>query len=191
MGICARFLFSYAALITHESNFYIANDKHLLPPDEEFSWQGWRTLVEQLHTESIYQRINPRFIYGELRLSRLKYIVSPNGRSFLRGYMSLWHQYGTFFQENFQWLASATIYIAIVLSAMQVGLATKALANNDAFQSVSYGFAVFSILGPLAAAGLITLVFCYMFVNNLIVAMAYKKRRFHEIRASSGGHKSS
>ncbi|KAF4244033.1 hypothetical protein CNMCM8980_010369 [Aspergillus fumigatiaffinis] len=185
------FLFSYAALITHESDFYIAKDKHLLPPNEELSWQGWRTLVEQLRTESIYHRINQRFIYGELRLSRLNKIYRLSQRPFLRGYMSLWHQYGTFFQENFQWLATATIYIAIVLTAMQVGLATKALADNDAFQSASYGFAVFSVLGPLAAAGLITLVFCYMFVNNLIVAIAYKDRRLDEIRVSSGGHKSS
>lgn len=96
--------------------------------------------------------------------------------------MSHWQQYGTFFQENFRSLASATVYIAIVLGAMQVGLATKSLADNDAFQSASYGFAVFSVLGPLAAAGVIALVFCYMFVNNWIVAITYKKRRFHEVR---------
>ncbi|GIJ91396.1 hypothetical protein Asppvi_010361 [Aspergillus pseudoviridinutans] len=182
------FLFSYAALVTHESDFYIAKDKHLLPPDEEFSWQGWRTLVEQLRTDSIYHRINPRFIYGELRLSRLNKIYRLSQRPFLRSYMSHWHQYGTFFQENFQWLASGIVYIAIILSPMQVGLATKALSGNDEFHSASYGFAVFSILGPLAATGFITLVFCYMFVNNLIVAIAYKERRFHEIRVSSGGH---
>jgi hypothetical protein len=35
-----------------------------------------------------------------------------------------WQQYGTFFQENFALLASAIVYIAIVLNAMQVGLAT-------------------------------------------------------------------
>ncbi|KAF4161658.1 hypothetical protein CNMCM8927_004890 [Aspergillus lentulus] len=134
-------------VITHESDFYIAKDKHLLPPDEEFSWQGWMALVEQLRTESIYHRINPRFIYGELRLSRLNKIYRLSQRPFLRGYMSHWHQYGTFFQENFRWLASATIYIAIVLSAMQVGVATKALADNATFQLASYGFAVFAVLG--------------------------------------------
>lgn len=153
------FLFLYAALIAHESDFYIAQDEHLLP--QEASWQGWRTLVEQLRTESIYQRINPRFIYGELRLSRQNKIYCFSQRPFLRGYMSHWQQYGTFFQENFRLLASATVYIAIVLSAMQVGLATKSLADNDAFQSASYGFAVFSVLGPLAAAGFIALDFCY------------------------------
>lgn len=181
------FLFSYAALIALESDFYIAKDKHLLPQDA--SWQGWRTFVEQLRTESIYQRINPRFIYGELRLSRLNKIYRFQ-RPFLRGYMSHYRQYGTFFQENFRSLASATVYIAIVLGAMQVGLATKSLADNDAFQSASYGFVVFSVLGPLAAAGFIALVFCYKFVNNWMVAITYKKRRFHEVGVTCGEWKS-
>jgi hypothetical protein len=105
-------------------------------------------------------KIDPRFIYGELRLSRLNKIYFLSQRPLLRGYMSHWHQYGTFFQDNFSWLASATVYIAIVLTAMQVGLATKSLADNDAFQS--YGFTVFSILGPLAAACFIFLAFCYV-----------------------------
>jgi hypothetical protein len=44
---------------------------------------------------------------------------------------------------------------------MQVGLATKSLADNDAFQSASYGFTVFSILGPLPAA-------CFIFLGVLL-----------------------
>lgn len=99
--------------------------------------------------------------------------------------MSHWQQYGAFFQNNFAWLASATIYIAIVLTAIQVGLATKTLADNDAFQSASYGFTVFSILGPLAAAGLIVLVFCYMFIDNWTATVAYRKRRQRHIDSSS------
>ncbi|OIW22655.1 hypothetical protein CONLIGDRAFT_545556, partial [Coniochaeta ligniaria NRRL 30616] len=63
------FLFSYVALISHESDFSFAKDKHLLPP--EVTWQAWRHLVEQLDTEPIYSRVDARFHYGELRLSRL------------------------------------------------------------------------------------------------------------------------
>jgi hypothetical protein len=68
---------------------------------------------------------------------------------------------------------------------MQVGRATKSLADNDAFQSASYGFTVFSILGPLLIAGLIVLVFCFTFVNNWILAANYKKRRFNIIQTRS------
>ncbi|PGH33835.1 hypothetical protein GX50_03314 [[Emmonsia] crescens] len=181
------FLYSYAALISHESDFYIAKDKRLLPAEEEgLTWQGWRTFVEQLDTAHIYPNIIPRFIYGELRLSRLNKIYRFTQYPFLGGYTRHWHEYKTFFRDNFTWLASATVYVAIVLTAMQVGLETKALTGNAAFQSASYGFTVFSILGPLAATGSIFLAFFYLFVNNLVVALAYEKKRFHHIAVSSG-----
>jgi hypothetical protein len=176
------FLFSYTALISHESDFRIAKDKYLLPLEVE--WPAWRMFVEQLDTENIYPRIDPRFYHGELRLSRLNkiYMLSQTP---LRRYMSRWNQYGTFFRDNFAWLASATVYIAIVLTAMQVGLATESLANNNAFKSASYGFTVFSILGPLIAASLITLAFCYMFIDNWVKAVNCRKRRLAEISANS------
>lgn len=181
------FLFSYAALISHESDFYIAKDKHLLPAEKGLTWQRWRTFVEQLDTAHTYQNVNSRFVYGELRLSRLNKIYRFTQRRFLRGYTAHWHEYGTFFRDNFTWLASATVYVAIVLTAMQVGLGTNALADNNAFQSASYGFTVFSILSPLAAAGFIVLTFCYSFVNSLIVSIAYRKKRFRHFEASSTG----
>lgn len=76
----------------------------------EVKWPVWRTFVKQLNMKHIYQKIDARFIYGELRLSRLIKIYRRSQRSFLRDYMSHWHQYGTFFQGNFAWLASATVY---------------------------------------------------------------------------------
>ncbi|KAH8768403.1 hypothetical protein F5883DRAFT_554515 [Diaporthe sp. PMI_573] len=66
------FLFSYAALISHESDFLVAKDKHLLP--REVNWSGWRAFVEELDTEHIYPDVDPRFYYGELRLGRLNKI---------------------------------------------------------------------------------------------------------------------
>lgn len=173
------FLFSYVALIRHESDLLMAKEKYLVPKDVE--WPGWVTFVEQLDTEYIYPKIDPRFIYGELRLSRLNKIYFLSQRPFLRGYMSQWHQYGSFFHDNFAWLASAIVYIAVVLAAMQVGLGTQYLANNDAFQSVSYGLTILSILGPLVVVGLLLLVFCYAFVKNWIMTIVYKEKRFYDI----------
>ena len=155
------FLFSYAALITHETDFLIAKEKLLLLA--EVSWYAWRTLVCQLDTEHIYPRIERRFIYGELRLSRLNKIYFLSQKP-MRRYVARWQRYSTFF--NFAWLASATVYLAVVLTAMQVGLATDALAGNAAFQSASYGFTLLSILGPLVAAGLIITAFSYLLVTN-------------------------
>jgi len=175
------FLFSYVALITHESDFYIAKEKHLLPT--EVKWSAWKKFAEQIiHDEAIYQNIDKRFIYGELRLSRLNKIYGLLKRKGLRGYMSQWHQYSSFFRDNFAWLAASIVYVAIVLTAMQVGLATHSLSGNNAFQAASYGFTVFSILGPLAAGGLIVCVSCYMIVYNWIVSSSYAKRRFYAIQ---------
>ncbi|KAJ6439026.1 subtilisin-like serine protease [Purpureocillium lavendulum] len=160
------FLFSYAALISYESDFHIATAKQLLP--------AGRDLVEQLDTEHIYLHIDRRFHHGELRLSRLNKIYFLQNP--LRGYAPAWDRYSAFFRDYFAWLASVAIYIAIVLAAMQVGLATE-LGHNDAFQSAAYGFTVFSIVGPLAIVFLIVLAFCVAFTYNWIKAIDYRKRR--------------
>lgn len=39
-------LFSYAALIVHESDFHIARENHLLP--QEVQWQAWRTAIREV-----------------------------------------------------------------------------------------------------------------------------------------------
>lgn len=175
------FLFSYAALITHESDFQIAKEKHLLP--EHVTWSTWRTLVEQLDTKNIYDKIDERFKYGELRLSRLNKIYRiTRWPLLLSPYMTHWHQYGSFFRDNFTWLASTTVYIVVVLTAMQVGLAVDQLKNNMSFQSASYGFTVFSILGPLVAAVLIIVAFLVLFVFNWVGTSRFWKKRSSSVQ---------
>ncbi|KAI1363905.1 hypothetical protein F5Y08DRAFT_308401 [Xylaria arbuscula] len=178
------FLFSYAALITHENDLLIAKEKRLIP--SEVKWQDWRKFVEELDTENIYSRINIRFIYGELRLGRLNKIYYSQ-RPFLCGYVSRWNQYKSFFHDNFTWLASTTVYIVVVLTALQVGLATNSLGNNAAFQSASYGFTILSILGPLIASGIILVLFIHIFLSNWHQTVKYRNQRLHSIGISSGG----
>ncbi|KAI9369760.1 hypothetical protein BJX61DRAFT_549349 [Aspergillus egyptiacus] len=172
------FLFSYASLLSHESDFLIARDKHLLPI--EVKWPAWRVLVEQLDTQHIYPYIDNRFFYGELRLSRLNKIYALF-QTPLRGYMARWNQYHVFLRDHFTWLASGALYIALVLNAMQVGLATDALGTSKAFNSASYGFTVFSILGPIVTAALILLQFCGIFLWNWSKAHRWKKMRSAEL----------
>ncbi|KAM0539434.1 hypothetical protein ACHAO7_012182, partial [Fusarium culmorum] len=155
--VALGFLYSYASLIRHESDFLLAKDRYLLP-NCGITWFDWIAFVKQLDTEHIYPDINPRFHHKELRLSRLNYIyyltqLSP------AGFVRRWDRYSTFFHMNLGWLAATTVYMVVVLTAMQVGLATEALAKNSAFQSASYGFTVFSILGPLVCAALIVVAF--------------------------------
>ncbi|KAM3563046.1 hypothetical protein ARSEF4850_002513 [Beauveria asiatica] len=73
-GLPHGFLCSYAALLSHESDFRIAKDKYLVPPDVR--WPAWRILVQQLDMERIYPNVDRRFIHGELRVSRLNKIYA-------------------------------------------------------------------------------------------------------------------
>ena len=159
------FLFSYTALIAHESDFHIAKEKHLLP--EEVTWDGWTTFVKELDPENIYDKIDKRFKYGEFRLSRLNEIYRlTRWPLFLKPYVTSWHEYHSFFGAHFTWLASATVYVVVVLTAMQVGLATDALKEDRSFQSSSYGFTIFAILGPVVTVVLILLAFLVLFSYN-------------------------
>ncbi|KAH8652846.1 hypothetical protein BGZ61DRAFT_500805 [Ilyonectria robusta] len=92
------FLFSYAALISHESDFRIAKENRLLPP--EISWPGWRIFVEQLDTEFICPHIDPRFHHGELRLNRLSKIYCLR-QNLLRGCLPHWNRYSDFVHDKF------------------------------------------------------------------------------------------
>lgn len=173
--IALGFLYSYAALLRHESDFLLAKDRYLLP-NTEISWFDWIAFVKELNTEHIYADINPRFHHKELRLSRLNHIYfftqfSPGG------FVRRWDRYSTFFHANLGWLTATTVYIVVVLTSMQVGLATEVLGENRSFQAASYGFTVFSILGPLICVGLIVIVFAIMLVFDGLHTLAQLRAR--------------
>lgn len=174
---------SYAALVSRESDFFIAQEAHLL--SHKIPWQAWKTFVQELLThEPNYDHIDQRYIYGELRLNRLNMIYRLTGRS-LRGYMPEYSQYSSFFQENFTWLASLLAYVVVVLTAMQVGLATSELEKNEAFQAACYGFTVLAIVGSLALVIGIFCVFLFLFVFNWIRTMKYVKKKQIEVVSRS------
>lgn len=92
--------------------------------------------------------------------------------------MSHWNQYGSFLRDDFAVLASSTVYSAVGLTAMQVGLATEKLQNNKALLLASYGFTVFSIIGPLVVTGMVILAVCYMFFECNITLSRVEIKQF-------------
>lgn len=102
-----------------------------------------------------------------LRLSRINIIHRfarlPSFDPHLRG----WRNYGSLFRDNLAWMATATIFTALVLAAMQVGLATERLQGNADFQQASYGFTVFALLAPLCTFGLVVLGALFSLVKGL------------------------
>jgi hypothetical protein len=167
-------LFTYMALIPSELDFALAHELHMLPTGYE--WDEWRKLARQILDEypgnMIYSHVPRRYIYGELRLSgldkiyqyRLKNLFS--GYSRLTGYLSI----TDIFASNLRIITAATVYMVVILTAMQVGLATDSLMSNDSFQRACYGFTAFAITSPVIALGALVgfpaFMLPFVFVSN-------------------------
>ncbi|KAK3898053.1 hypothetical protein C8A05DRAFT_19295 [Staphylotrichum tortipilum] len=179
-SVALGFLYTYACLISSKTDFHLANEKRLLPRndhnDEPISWPSWKTLARELlhthaHDPSIF---HPRFHRAELRLSRLNTISRLiTSRPYARSH----HSYGNFFRHNLAWTAAATVFVALVLTAMQVGLATDRLQEDPAFQRASYGFTVFAILAPLGVFGLMVLRALFHLARDMPLLLGWGGRR--------------
>lgn len=158
--VALGFLYTYACLISSEADFLVANDKRLLPrnaKDSTIKWQDWKQLARELLKNHDPDKVHPRFLRAELRLSRINTIHRVAHISPLDPYLRRWYNYGGLFRDNLSCIAAATVFVALVLTAMQVGLATDRLGKDHGFQQASYGFTVFAILGPMVMFGLVVL----------------------------------
>jgi hypothetical protein len=183
-GCALGLLFSYTALIMYETDFRLAQEHGLLP--RSITWLAWRTLCSEFLSDFSYSAINPRYWYGELRLARLNMIYRIKNRSLWRAYSQVDHPsvYGSFLQDHFGSLAAALAFVAIVLTAMQVGLETEALQQSWAFQEASYVFTVFSILAPIAGAFALAGFVCVLALMDLRTTAKYAEARFRDMGVS-------
>ncbi|KAJ5131287.1 uncharacterized protein N7515_007326 [Penicillium bovifimosum] len=172
------FLSSYMALVRFESDFFIAQTYRLLP--NTITWEMWLKLNQQLLRNDANNpaNINSRYLFGELRLSRLNKICMIFHARPLSAYQITYHTYGELFHDYLTPVTAATIYVALVLTAMQVGLATNRLALSSPFQDASYGFTVFAILGPLIGILFIGVIWGLAFTNNMIGSWKFKQQQF-------------
>jgi len=189
---CAMgFLLSYVALIAYESDFRIATEKGLVP--RQVSWSRWRRFVREiLHEQRESKELNvwgdvaERFIYGELRLNRLNMIEVVLRGPLSRGFLATWTSFGSFYRYSSALIIAGTAYILLILSAMQVGLGTTKLAGDEMFQAASYGFTVFSILGPLGAVLVTVLAFAVALLYNMVRTKGFEARRSTQLGRTWG-----
>ncbi|RYP92059.1 hypothetical protein DL770_001837 [Monosporascus sp. CRB-9-2] len=161
-NVALNFLYMYADFVSSESDFYVVNEKGFLPRKEDdapIEWATWKTLAKEflrMHKLNIAV-VYARCLRAELRLFRINTIYRfiyfpPFSLSFRNRY-----NYGGLLNDNFAWMAAATVFVALVLTPMRVGFAAEGLQGHAAFQQASYGFTVFVILGPICAFGLMAL----------------------------------
>ena len=171
------FLLSYLWLIRQKSDFSIAQSENLVSKD--VSWEQWTTFSMAIHpsvVSSTFEGISPRYLYGELRLGRVNLIYrlcqkTRNSKTFVRGYFYGYYTYSSFVEQNFAWVLILIVYITIVLTAMQVGLATTELQSSTMFNRASYGFTVFSIMAPLGILFVVLSVLLILIFFNLNYAV--------------------
>jgi hypothetical protein len=180
-GSARGFLFSYTALIAYESDFHVAKECGLLPA--AVTWQDWKALTAELLANHSYDSINPRYWYGELRLSRLNKLFRLFRGSLFRGYSRVVSHsfFSSFLEDQFALLAGILGYVVIMLTALQVGLGVDDLQQSRAFQYISYALTVFSLVAPLIGAVVIFVVLLAMYLNNWKATKIYERKRFYNM----------
>ena len=158
------YLRSYSFLIQHDSDFHIAQRSNLIPQD--ITYQKFRAFIRPF--KSIPDSaVAPRYMYGQLRLSRLNYAVrilqpSSMGGKIVIYYQERYWQTGQYIRRFRTPLLFVFAALSLILSAMQVGIAASSLGTREAFTQASWGFSVavimfIFILGVLCVLGILGL----------------------------------
>ncbi|KAI0100543.1 hypothetical protein GGR51DRAFT_551456 [Nemania sp. FL0031] len=174
-------LLSYTWLIGYKSDYRIAVEAGLIPADIDYkTWTAFAIDLNMRNKPSIPCSINQRYEYGELRLSRLNHLYRLGAAGFsmwnlVAGFTPMSTRYPAFFQRNFGWILAVFVYFTVLLSAVQVALATN-LSSNDNFQNLSRGVVFLSLASILAAVVIMLFVWSFLFWFHLISTIQYLKK---------------
>jgi hypothetical protein len=182
-------LLSYAWLVCHNSDLVIAQETGLLSKD--IPWSDWAQFLDifldNINLDTLSD-VSKRYKYGELRLGRLNTIyrlVPPaySLRNLIRGYIAGSTWYNAFFRRHFKWALAMFAVLSVLLSALQVGLATSVLQNNHNFQRASYGLTVAALVAVAASAVTVLVVWLVLFWYHLLSSWWYDRKIKHRRRA--------
>lgn len=182
-GSALGLLWSYTWLVRSKPDLKIAHEVGLVAVDVD--WASWSRLVHDIldgnEQNQIWRDVSPRYTYGELRLSRLNtlYRLGFAGMSLgnvVRGYMKGSHRYSTLFERNFGWLLVVFVYITVVLSGMQVALATGWFADDHGFQELCYVVAIAAMALVPAVMLVMFLIWAGLFVYYVLSTILYHKK---------------
>lgn len=174
------FLLSYSWLIAYKSDFDVAHRHSLLP--DGIDWVAWTSFTQDFirHTGlPSFGQVDLRYQYGELRQSRLdmaaRYIALTelSFRAFVYGFMSTSTWYEAFFEQNFGWLLGAFVVFSVILSALQVGLATDALRGSQTYQNFSLVIAIATLSAVACGSLVVFTVWAVLFWYHLLSTIVF------------------
>lgn len=193
------FMRTYSYLVRYESDFFLAQEKRLIPKDDpsenresHMSWANFARLISSFDKFGD-EAVSPRYGYGELRLTRLNFY----SRIFLWK-LTFHHinaQWGTFLNGAVAPFFGFFIIISVILNAMQVELAVQT-ANNihfswTAFISVSKWFSVFALVFAILVIIFIFFLTGFFFVHDIFFAYGILKGKKKSPQDGAWRHKKS
>ncbi|GIJ91446.1 hypothetical protein Asppvi_010411 [Aspergillus pseudoviridinutans] len=165
---------TYYYLVQYESDFRVAQSTGLLPQD--ITWHGFSNFIAE--AQFIHDRdVAPRYHYGEIRLTRLNFY----SKLFLHRSQYEWGrpQYSDYFNRFYGHILFVFAMLSLLLSAMQVELASESLVA-DVWMPTWYIFRYVSVvcifvLALTALSILVTLI--AMISNEWVYAIRSMKRK--------------
>jgi len=165
-SVAIGFMRSYAFLIKHQLDFILAKEAHLIPHD--LDWIRWSKFMDSFRCIE-EEQVAKRYHYGQLRLSRLNWVV----RLFQPQHASTGWFYEIPYWSIVEYITRATIpllflfaSVSLALSSMQVALSVPAEAlwfrspDRHGLSSMSRAFWVFSVATLVLSAVIWVLLFC-------------------------------
>jgi len=166
-------LLSYTQLIKHPSDYQIAISQNLIP---DMGFRSWMLLSASISSfqppTNLALTLEPRWQYGELRLSRLNLIYKLTLRGYSYSYM--FTEYRPYFSKNFQLLLLAFAYCSVALAAMQVIMSSKEPAMWLA--DMCFRFSVLVVVFVFAVVGGIVGLFLGLFVYHFGLTVVLQRR---------------
>lgn len=187
-------LSSYTWLIRWESDIKVARSHSLI--DSGISFKKWMTFRRSFISNFDRNKLSHdvlkwRYDFAELRLKRINLIWRLRPRwpydltTVVREYQSPYRMCSSFFEQNFQPVLVSFVYLTVVLTAMQLGLATDKLHLSEDFQQASVTFAVFCALLPLFILGIVLVLCVFLFFFHLWKTSRHLQKVRDEIYATS------
>jgi hypothetical protein len=159
---------SYHHLIRHESDFHIAVNMHLVPPNVTHLQfmvfiSGFRKISDD--------EVSPRYRFGELRMTRLNaWARLLLGEPYF--HKVAW-QYADVFARYYAPYLFVFSVVSVILSAMQVGVGAR--TEWSSFQGVSAWFSVLTLVFVVLVSLILILDFLLMALREVMYAFS---RRF-------------